>query len=192
MSQAGLPVETEPLATGQSQLPAGFWIRVVAALVDFIIVLLPLQVGAFIAFSYVKNLPLLLLVSSPGFVYIVYKPLMESRYGATLGKMACGLRVIDQQGRRLSIVAAYVRFLPWLVPAVVHLITLVWVSSLPQFQAVSSFLELGRLTQQSPVHQLSTIVGYLFLIDCVTAAFTNRKRAIHDMLAGSYCVWKVG
>jgi uncharacterized RDD family membrane protein YckC len=192
MSQAGLPVQTEPLATALSQPPAGFWIRVVAALIDYIIVLAPLQVGAFIAFSYVKNLPLFLLLSSPGFVYIVYKPLMESRYGATLGKMACGLRVIDQQGRRLSIVAAYVRFLPWLVTAVVHLITLVWVFSLPQFQAVSGFLELGRLTQQSPVHSLNTILGYVFMIDCVTAAFTTRKRAIHDMIAGSYCVWKVG
>jgi uncharacterized RDD family membrane protein YckC len=188
MSQAGLPVQTEPLATAQSQPPAGFWIRVVAALIDFIIVLSPLQVAVFIALVYVKSLPLFLLVSIPGFVY---KPLMESRYGATLGKMACGLRVIDQHGRRLSIVAAYVRFLPWLVRAPVSLITIVWVFSAPQFQAVSGFLELGRLMQQSPVHQLSTILGYVGLIDCVTAAFTNRKRAIHDMIAGSYCVWKV-
>ena len=188
MSQVGLPVQTEPWATALSQPPAGFWIRVVAALLDFI-VLSPLQVAVFIALVHVKSLPLFLLVSIPGFVY---KPLMESRYGATLGKMACGLRVIDQQGRRLGIVAAYVRFLPWLVTGVVRLIETVWVFSVPQFQAVSGFLELGRLTQQSPVHQLSTILGYFGLIDCVTAAFTNRKRAIHDMIAGSYCVWKVG
>jgi hypothetical protein len=75
MSQ-GLPVQTEPLATAQSQPPAGFWIRVVAALFDFIIALSPLQVAVFIALFCVKSLPLFLLVSIPGFVY---KPLMESR-----------------------------------------------------------------------------------------------------------------
>jgi len=187
MPQAGLPVQTEPLAAARSQPPAGFWIRVVASLIDGI-VMSPIQVAAFVAFLSVKSLPLALLVSIPGFVY---KPFMESRYGATLGKMACGLRVIDQHGRRLSIVAAYERFLPPLVRAVVSLITIVWVFSAPQFQAVSSFLELGRLMQQSPVNQLSTILSFVVLIDCVTAAFTNRKRAIHDMIAGSYCVWKV-
>ncbi len=189
MSQAGLPVQMEPLAAAQTQRPAGFWIRVVATLIDFIVVFVPLQVAFFIAVVHLKSLPLCLLVSIPGFVY---KPLMESRYGATVGKMACGLQVIDQQGRRLGIVAAYVRFLPVLAPAVVHLITLVWVFSVPQFQEVSGFLELARLAQQSPFRPLSTILSYVGLIDYLTVAFTNRKRAIHDMIAGSYCVWKVG
>jgi uncharacterized RDD family membrane protein YckC len=160
---------------------------VVATLIDGI-VLSPLAVASFFAFFSAKSLPLLLLLSIPG---LVYKPLMESRYGATLGKMACGLRVIDPHGRRLSIGAAYVRFLPWLAQAVVSLISTVWVFSTPQFQTVSGFLELGQLMQQSPVNLLSTVLNWVFLIDCVTAAFTAGKRAIHDMMAGSYCVWKV-
>ena len=34
------------------------------------------------------------------------------------------------------------------------------------------------------------IVGVFVLIDCVVAAFSFRKRALHDMLAESYCVYK--
>jgi hypothetical protein len=50
---------------------------------------------------------------------------------------------------------------------------------------------LGQLIQESPLNVLSTVLGWFILIDCVTAAFTARKRAIHDMMAGSYCVREV-
>lgn len=35
------------------------------------------------------------------------------------------------------------------------------------------------------------MLNWVIIIDCVTAAFTERARAIHDMVAGSYCVWEV-
>jgi uncharacterized RDD family membrane protein YckC len=187
MSQADFPDETEPFSVAESQRPAGFWIRYVALLIDSI-VLSPLAVASYFNYFSAKSLPLFLLLSIPA---LVYKPLMESRYGATLGKMALGLRVIDQHGRRLNIGAAYVRFSPWLALAVVGLITNVWVFSTPQLQTVSGFVEFGQLMQQSPVNLLSNILNCVFLIDCVTAAFTYRKRAIHDMIAGSYCVRNV-
>lgn len=38
-------------------------------------------------------------------------------------------------------------------------------------------------------HSLKS-TAVLVLIDCVVAAFSFRKRALHDMLAESYCVYK--
>ncbi|MCD6385696.1 RDD family protein, partial [Candidatus Sumerlaeota bacterium] len=78
--------------------PAGFWIRVVATLVDFI-VFIPVVALSFYAISS-KSLFLTLLLILPG---VLYKPLMEAFYGATLGKMACGLRVVDKSGANLSV-----------------------------------------------------------------------------------------
>jgi uncharacterized RDD family membrane protein YckC len=187
MSQSDFPVPAEPPVLAPAWRPAGFWVRVAAALIDGV-VLSPLTVGSFCALFSVKSLPLVLLLSLPG---LVYKPLLESRYGATLGKMACGLRVIDRRGGRLGLGAAYLRFAPFLAQAVVGLATTVWVFSTPQFQEVSGLLELGRLMQQSPFNLLSTVLNWFILIDCVTVAFTARKRALHDMMADSYCVWAV-
>jgi hypothetical protein len=59
------------------------------------------------------------------------------------------------------------------------------------YSVICKSIERTGQDRVSSVHQLSTILGYVSLIDCVKAAFTNRKRAIHDMIAGSYCVWKV-
>lgn len=77
----------------------------------------------------------------------VYFSLFESsRHQATPGKMALGIKVVDQQGRRLSFGHALGR----------------WVS------ATLSYLTL--------------YIGFLM------AAFTERKRALHDMVAGTLVV----
>ena len=64
--------------------PAGFWIRVGAHIIDAV-VFIPLVVAAFWNMFRVKSMFVLVLISVPG---LVYKPLMESYFGATLGKMA--------------------------------------------------------------------------------------------------------
>jgi uncharacterized RDD family membrane protein YckC len=62
--------------------------------------------------------------------------------------------------------------------------------SSPQFESVRSFVELGQAQERGFVDALSTLVGIFIIIECVFAAFTFRKRALHDMLAESFCVYK--
>ncbi len=122
---------------------------------------------------------LLVLVCIPA---LFYKPLMESRYGATLGKMACRLEVVDRRGQRLSLGAAYVRSLP-VVAA--HFVPLVYrLLVLANFQPAT----VGRSPLGWP-HLLLDVYLLIDLIDCLCVAFNDRKRAIHDMMAGSFCVY---
>lgn len=172
-----------PAEEPQYPRPAGFWIRVVATLIDSV-VFLPLVVLNFITLIYVKNLPLALIIAVPGFLY---KPLLEAYYGGTLGKLACGVRVVGADGNRLGIGMAYVRFLPWLVHGVFGLALLVWTFDQPGF-AQADFLGIGAIQAQSPLYLPVQVMVWLLLADCVTAAFTHRKRAGHDFLAESYCV----
>src|SRR5215469_5227129 len=80
----------------------------------------------------------------------LYFAVMESsQRGATVGKMVCGLRVVDRQGQRISFGRASGRFFAKFISAAILLI------------------------------------GYLM------AAFTERKRALHDIIAGTLVV-KVG
>ena len=81
----------------------GFWIRVAAALIDSLILLLPLillrdRLGGM--------LPVVLWVGD--WLYFAF---MESSYNqATLGKLACGLAVTDLEGRRISFARATGRY----------------------------------------------------------------------------------
>lgn len=166
--------------------PAGFWIRFGAWVID-ILVFIPI-IGLSIWNTYsLKSIAVLVLISLPGFIY---KPFMESFFGATLGKMACRIKVIDDNGKKLSLFAAYVRAFPFLISAGVNLAGGLIIFSSPQFQSATSAMELRQAQQGNPLSLLGTIVFVLVMIECIVAGFTFRKRALHDMLAESFCVYK--
>ena len=87
--------------------PAGFWIRFGAQIIDGL-VFIPIVVLTFYNMYRFKSTVLLVAITLPG---LVYKPLMESFYGATLGKMSCGIKVIDDNCNKISLTRAYIRFL---------------------------------------------------------------------------------
>jgi len=115
---------------------------------------------------------------------------MESFFGATLGKMSCKLKVIDDNGKKLSLFSAYVRYFPFLISAGIALAGQLIVFSSPQFQSAESMMEFSEAQQANYLNLIGLIAYLLVLIECVFAAFTFRKRALHDMLAESFCVYK--
>jgi len=50
--------------------------------------------------------------------------------------------------------------------------------------------EIARLQQANPFRPAETVTNLFVLIDCLMAAFTHRKRALHDKMAESFCVYK--
>ena len=66
---------------------------------------------------------------------------------------------------------------------------LVLVSSEP-FQQATSFVEAAGVKMVTFLDYVGPLVGFFVLVDCICVAFTFRKRALHDMLAESYCVYK--
>lgn len=166
--------------------PAGFWIRFGAWIVD-ILVFIPIIILTMWNSWSLKNTTVLVLVTVPGFVY---KPLMESLFGATVGKMTCKIKVVDTDGKKLSLAGAYVRHFPWLVSNGVGLAGQLILFSSEQFQSATSMEELQLAQQENFLAPISAIVFGLVLVECIFAAFTFRKRALHDMLAESFCVYK--
>ncbi len=166
--------------------PAGFWIRVGASIIDFLI-FIPIMVLSIWNTYSLKSTAVLVLISLPG---LIYKPFMESFFGATLGKMSCGIKVIDDSGKKLSLFSAYIRFFPFLLSAGVTLAGQLILFSSPQFQSAKSMMEIGQAQQGNPLVVISYPVTALVLIDCIIVAFTFRKRALHDMMAESFCVYK--
>ena len=113
---------------------------------------------------------------------------MEWLCGSTLVKMVCGIQVMDKHGNRLNLSAAYVRYLTFLFAKVVEVVTTAIAFMLPEYQRVSSFSEM--LEFPTPLEPLQIVAAVIVLLDCGVVAFTRSKCAVHDLIAGSYCVYK--
>ncbi len=142
---------------------AGFWLRVVAAIVDGI----ALWIVWWIVQAILPSQPFVQYLESlatPREV-IVYALLVwayfafqeSSSVQATLGKRMLGIRVSTESGARLSLGAATIRTWPIYLPTVASL---------------------GGTW-------LSTLVGLIAFIACLAVAFAARKQGLHDKMAGA-------
>jgi uncharacterized RDD family membrane protein YckC len=112
-------------ATGVAQVAyGGFWIRLVAYIIDAILLTLVVGgLGSLLGFNLMetdweRQDPLFNLVSVViGWLYFA---LMESsERGATVGKMALGLRVVTSNGQRLSFMNATGRYFAKIISAII-------------------------------------------------------------------------
>ena len=136
----------------------GFWIRVVAAIVDAILVrIVVTPIGLIfggmswlggmggglphVGLAFVGTGITALLAIAGGWLYEAY--MESSSYQATLGKMIFGMKVTDLQGNRISFARAT-----------------------------------GR-------HFAKIISGMILLIGFIMVGLTERKQGLHDILAGT-------
>ena len=90
---------------------AGFGVRLGAYIID-ILALIPL-IGAGMYFTSVSPNPTAYLGLSV--LLTLYKPVMEGMYGATLGKMAVKLKIIQEDGSQIDMQQAFIRWIPFII-----------------------------------------------------------------------------
>lgn len=159
---ASAPATSAPYAPPQSAIGlryGGFWIRVVAAIIDAIIVrTLAWPIGLMFGLGGLAGtlggfphgaMGLHLLGSGVVIVVIIFGSwlyeafMLSSPYQATLGKMIFGMKVTDLSGNRISF---------------------------------------GRATGRHFAKWLSSMILF---IGFIMVGFTERKQGLHDMLAGT-------
>lgn len=138
---------------------AGFWIRFLAILLDGIIlsiVFSPISFGIFGLMGVSAGLgnrsdsaqimalliPAIVVVASIGLVakWLYEALLTSSSKQATIGKMACGLRVTDLQGRRLTFARATGRFFAKYISGLTLLIGYIMAGFTERKQALHDFI----------------------------------------------------
>ena len=154
---------------------AGFWLRVVAAIVDTIILTVAWQVIELVlpaqqipsmpekpdyqAFLDMMNALLtpdrVIIYALLVWAYFVFQETSSAQ--ATLGKRMLGIRVSNGQGERLTLLAATIRTWPIYLPT------------------LAALLGIG----------LSWVISFFALIACVAVAFSARKQGLHDKMAGA-------
>ncbi len=114
------------METGQPYPFKGFWIRLVASFIDGIILLILIILLATISLvifgaalgegAGVGMFLLVLILASVA--TILYKPIMEaSEYQGTVGKYALGMKVVDQNGQRISMTSSFLRTILYIIGA---------------------------------------------------------------------------
>ena len=177
-------VETKQSEQEAVERPAGFWIRFFAYMIDGLI-FTPIAILAFVNLFIWKNLSFVILLAIPGFIY---KPFMESIKGATLGKMVCGIRVINKDAGKISLLSSYIRYIPFFLAALAGILVAISMFGHPDFKNVTNFVEFQQFDRTIPRSVLQYVLYWVIFIDCLAIVFNKRKRAMHDMIAGSSCV----
>jgi uncharacterized RDD family membrane protein YckC len=127
------------------------------------------------------------LIVAQNLIRLVYTVWMHARYGQTVGKMVCGVRVIDFKSEgRISFLQAAIRES---IPIGLNLILagyatykLFGLRPAPHSDPQAVFRELG------PVFWLGSLSMIWFLLEIVTMLTNDKRRALHDYLAGTVVV----
>ena len=153
---AAAPVAA-PAAHSTNRRFAGFWIRVLAWIVDSIILsvfgVALTFVAGFVVGAFGSNQPslqnfLVPIVAATSFLLpAVYLLVGWARSGRTFGKMLCGIRIVCENGAPLGFGGALIRLFGYMLSSLIF------------------------------------CIGYLMV------AFTDRKRGLHDMIAGTVVIY---
>lgn len=164
---------------------AGLWVRVGASIIDSL-VMLPLMGLNYYNIIDFKNLSLALLLA---ILSAAYKPFMEFYYGATVGKMALKIKVVDYQLQFISLDQALIRYLPWVLSVGVNLLATIYIFQLEGFEDVRDFLSYGDLANTTPYQKWVQFSIWVAPISAFGILFNPFKQAVHDQLAKTYCIY---
>jgi len=158
---------------------AGFWIRFGAGLIDMLVMIPIIAISLYNQFD-IKSIVLLYVLTV---LSALYKPLMEWRYGATLGKMACKIKVVNEDLNPISIDQGFGRYIPWGISAILQLMAATYIFSNPGFSAADTFMKIGVIAQNSPLGNISNFYNLVFLIIVGSLIFDKKSRGFHDKIA---------
>ena len=165
---------------------ATFWARVWASLIDALIIMpivLPLM---FYNMATWKSVPVLIVMT---IIPPMYKIFMEYTYGATLGKMAQRIVVVNYDLGKPSFEAVVLRNIIGIASGVVTFFSMIYAFSIPQFEDVTGFIAYADFISKHPqINTVNNIISFIFMIDVLMMLMDNQNRTYHDKIGKTYVV----
>lgn len=166
----------------------GFWPRLGALIIDALI-MTPVSLGLhYLNISSWKSSIIFALLT---LVTLVYKPVMESVYGATLGKMCFDLKVVNMKFESATVKEVLLRNVFHLTPSLISLFFTLSLFQLPEFESVNSLSDYTSLTSASSFLQaINLLSGLIFIVDAIVLLSDDRNRSLHDKIGGTCVIGK--
>ena len=184
MIDAQMEQQTENSINDYEPKWAGFWVRVLATIIDGLVII-PLFLLNFYNLLILKDYTLALGVIT---AMTIYKPLMEFKYGATLGKMALNLKVVNYEYNSITFSQAIIRYIPWLIGTSLAFYSSSIIYQNPDFINASNFVEVTNIQGQTIPTSITLLYYLIMLVSCIAVVFSSKKQGVHDTLASTYCI----
>lgn len=170
---------------------AKFWDRFGAYILDALIVGLISYGINYLNFSSIKSFYVYLPIALIG---ILYKPYMESRYQATLGKMALNLKVTDQNFEQIDFEKSLLRSLIIMIPALIYIPVQYLAFDNPSLMAIEGFWSFSTaVTETYPtMGSFNSFYSLIFIVDLIMLLTdsSKRNRSLKDRIAKTFVLKK--
>lgn len=163
-----------------------FWQRAGALILDGLIlapVSLPLTLLNITSW---KSIPILILST---ILLTLYKPFMEYRFSATLGKMAMKLSIVDYNLEKPSMPQILLRNIFHIFSAFTGLIAGILVFNTPGFQQVTDLESYLKFSESITILPYNQYITYgIFLAEIFVFFQDEQKRSLHDKIGKTLVV----
>ena len=187
-------MEFLPVEINNEKVYAGFWKRVVAVIIDLLLLIFIIFCSYAVLGSSIASAVVNLIFSTLFFsVYIIY---FHYRYGATLGKLIVGIKVTLPNGEKIGFRQSIMRSSVDLVFVVLVIFSeayaLLSVDSTIMFSDSVMVEKSGVLQQYHPFWYKYTelLNNFWYFSEFLVLLFNERRRAIHDFIAGTVVIHK--
>lgn len=186
-------MEFLPIISDGKRVYAGFWKRFCAGWVDAF-VLLPLAYFLIWLESFDKNIAILLVIPSTA-LFAVYHVYFNAHFGGALGKLAVGIRVAKPDGAKIGWLEAWKRSSVDIGFSLLMLCVEVWALTQvngEQYSAAAFAKRMHLLRSYYPswVYMVTIAQNVWIWSEVVVLLFNERKRALHDFIAGTVVIHK--
>ncbi len=162
-----------------------FWPRFWAGWIDSL-VFIPLMVIDHVVWKNHNHVPIFIVVfwyTAYSLSYVIYSVLMHGTYGQTLGKMAKRVKVLDISENRLTMSQAIRRDIVLIVLTIIG-VTL----EIPKIASGVNIYDPKAFSFDISFYIILYAEMVWFLAELVTMLFSNKRRAVHDFIAGSVVI----
>jgi uncharacterized RDD family membrane protein YckC len=164
----------------------GFWPRLGALILDGL-VMVPVSFGVTYFNITTWKSPLLLILLM--LVSLAYKPVMEYVYGATLGKMALNLKVVNLEFERADLNAILMRNIFHIVPPLFSLYFTTRVYADPDFESITGFMQYSTFLNNFPYLRIVNVIsGLITIVDAIFLIVDQQRRSLHDRIGSTYVI----
>ncbi|HYV95473.1 MAG TPA: RDD family protein [Chitinophagales bacterium] len=164
-----------------------FWKRLGALFIDGLILLPVTGLAIYNLISWKS--PSILAITS--LISIAYKPFLEYRYGATIGKMALNLIVVNTAYQKVNLTEALTRNIFSIVLGIFSILTTFLLLNAPGFEDATTLTAYSEFSRKSTLNTGFSIFAFaVYLLDCIFLWSDDRKRSLHDRIANTYVIEK--
>jgi uncharacterized RDD family membrane protein YckC len=159
-----------------------FWARVWAGFVDGLI-FLPLSLSSSYFSSPERGMTTLVIWTVVSYSVIpIYSVTMHARTGQTIGKRVAGIRVMNVDEDRIpSLRQAFLRDIGTVIPGALAMFYTIYL-------IVTHSYTIETLTSGTFLEILNYANGAWFLLEITTMFLNEKRRAFHDLIAGTVVV----